>query len=42
MGADFVVIASNNSTNTDFPFGTWVPPKGSNFVSASQYAMAIK
>jgi nitrite reductase (NO-forming) len=42
MGAGFVVIASNNSTNTDFPFGTWVPPKGSNFVSGSQYAMAIK
>lgn len=42
MGAGFVVIATNNSTNTDFPFGTWVPPKGSNFVSGSQYAMATK
>jgi len=40
--AGFVVIATNNSTNTDFPPGTWVPPKSSNFVSGSQYAMAIK
>jgi nitrite reductase (NO-forming) len=42
MGAGFVVIATNNSTNTDFPYGTWVPPKGSNFVSGSQYARATK
>jgi nitrite reductase (NO-forming) len=42
MGAGFVLIATNNSTNTDFPPGTWVPPKSSNFVSGSQYAMAIK
>jgi nitrite reductase (NO-forming) len=42
MGAGFVVIATNNSTNTDFPSGTWVPPKDSNLVSGSQYAMAIK
>jgi nitrite reductase (NO-forming) len=28
-GAAFAVLATNNSTATDHPQGTWVPPKGS-------------
>jgi nitrite reductase (NO-forming) len=32
-GAAFVVMADDNSTATDHPSGTWVPPKGSDKVS---------
>jgi nitrite reductase (NO-forming) len=32
-GGAFAVVASNNSTDTDHPVGTWVPPKGSSSVS---------
>jgi hypothetical protein len=29
-GGAFAVLATNNSTATDNPVGTWVPPKGSS------------
>jgi hypothetical protein len=29
-GGAFAVLATNNSTATDQPVGTWVPPKGSS------------
>jgi nitrite reductase (NO-forming) len=32
-GAAFAVLATQNSTATDHPQGTWVPPKGSDMVS---------
>jgi len=32
-GAAFAVLATQNSTDTDHPQGTWVPPKGSDMVS---------
>jgi nitrite reductase (NO-forming) len=32
-GAAFAVLATQNSTETDHPQGTWVPPKGSAMVS---------
>jgi len=37
-GAAFVVVASDNSTATDLPEGTWVPPKGSDYVGGNQQA----
>jgi nitrite reductase (NO-forming) len=37
-GAAFVVVASDNSTATDHPEGTWVPPKGSEYVGGNQQA----
>lgn len=33
-GGAYAVIAADNSTATDHPAGTWVPPKGSEVVSA--------
>jgi nitrite reductase (NO-forming) len=35
-GGAFVVVADENSTATDHPPGTWVPPAGSNLVSGEQ------
>ena len=32
-GGAFAVLATQNSTETDHPAGTWVPPKGSDMVS---------
>jgi nitrite reductase (NO-forming) len=32
-GGAFAVVAADNSTATDHPVGTWVPPKGSEVVS---------
>ena len=32
-GGAFAVLATQNSTETDHPPGTWVPPKGSDMVS---------
>ena len=37
-GAAFVVVAADNSTATDHPEGTWVPPKGSEYVGGDQQA----
>jgi hypothetical protein len=37
-GAAFVVVAADNSTATDHPEGTWVPPKGSEYVGGNQQA----
>jgi nitrite reductase (NO-forming) len=34
-GGAFAVLAANNSTNTDHPAGTWVPPKGSSVVAGN-------
>jgi nitrite reductase (NO-forming) len=40
-GAAFVVLAADNSTATDHPEGTWVPPKGSSFVGGDQQAQWV-
>jgi nitrite reductase (NO-forming) len=40
-GAAFVVVAADNSTATDHPEGTWVPPKGSSFVGGDQQAQWV-
>jgi nitrite reductase (NO-forming) len=34
-GAAFAVLGANNSTATDHPEGTWVPPKGSSVVAGN-------
>src|SRR6185503_19317501 len=34
-GGAFAVVADGNSTNSDHPPGTWVPPKGSDKVSGA-------
>jgi nitrite reductase (NO-forming) len=34
-GGAFAVVADGNSTNTDHPPGTWVPPKGSDKVGGA-------
>jgi nitrite reductase (NO-forming) len=34
-GGAFAVLAANNSTATDHPEGTWVPPKGSPVAAAN-------
>jgi nitrite reductase (NO-forming) len=34
-GGAFAVLAANNSTATDHPVGTWVPPKGSTVVAGN-------
>ena len=34
-GGAFAVVADGNSTDTDHPPGTWVPPKGSDKVSGA-------
>lgn len=34
-GGAFAVVGANNSTNTDHPVGTWVPPKGSLLVAGN-------
>ena len=33
--AAFAVLGANNSTATDHPEGTWVPPKGSSVVAGN-------
>ena len=38
-GGAFAVLAVNNSTATDHPAGTWVPPKGSSSAAAPAGAM---
>jgi nitrite reductase (NO-forming) len=35
FGGAFAVVALENSTETDHPTGTWVPPRGSSVVSGS-------
>ncbi|MGH9953722.1 MAG: hypothetical protein ACRD5J_19065, partial [Nitrososphaeraceae archaeon] len=40
-GGAFVVLATENATETDHPEGTWVPPQGSEFVSDSQQAQWV-
>jgi nitrite reductase (NO-forming) len=40
-GAALVIVASDNSTATDHPEGTWVPPKGSNFVGGDQQSQWV-
>jgi nitrite reductase (NO-forming) len=41
-GGAFAVLATDNATDTDHPAGTWVPPKGSDFVSSEQQPLAVK
>lgn len=40
-GAAFVVVASDSSTPPDHPEGTWVPPKGSDYVGGDQQAQWV-
>jgi nitrite reductase (NO-forming) len=41
-GGAFAVLAANNSTNTDHPPGTWVPPKGSTVVAGNTTDVGIE
>jgi nitrite reductase (NO-forming) len=38
-GGAFAILAADNSTATDHPAGTWVPPKGSSSAAAPASAM---
>jgi hypothetical protein len=39
-GGAFAVLAANNSTATDYPVNTWVPPKGSPDAAGNATAAA--
>jgi hypothetical protein len=38
-GGAFAVVADGNSTNSDHPPGTWVPPKGSDKVGGASMSV---
>jgi nitrite reductase (NO-forming) len=41
-GGAFAILAANNSTATDHPVGTWVPPKGSSVATETPNGMPVQ